>query len=78
MENKLDLILLEELTRKYGAAGPFTGANKRSDSEVDSYRLDIDNGDSRLEINMLEVGKNATGESKVIYLSLNTRRKPYD
>ncbi len=82
MESKLDLILLEELTRKYGAVGPFTGhvtgAEKRSDSEVDSYRLDIDNGDSRLEINMLEVGKNTAGESKVIYLSLNTRRKPYD
>ncbi|MGC8533751.1 MAG: hypothetical protein ACP5MV_03965 [Candidatus Parvarchaeum sp.] len=71
MEIKLDLILLEELTRKYGKVESDSSPGKEGSFNANSYSLDLSNGKNKLEVHLHEyqIG-NKSGNSKVINLNL--------
>lgn len=72
--NKLDLILLEELTRRYGKTEKDSFPGRNGNFSTDSYFLDINKGRSRLEVRMHEY---PIGNSKVINLDLYAKIGPF-
>ena len=75
MENKLDLILLEDLARKYGWSNRNSSITSERNADSTRYILDIKNGEGNLEIRLYEY---PDGNSKSINLNVYDRKKAYD
>ncbi|MCL4362457.1 MAG: hypothetical protein OH338_02940 [Candidatus Parvarchaeota archaeon] len=74
MENKLDLILLEELTRRYGKTENDSFPGEKRNFSTNSYFLDINEGRNRIEVRMHEY---PAGNSRVINLDLYAKSGPF-
>lgn len=76
MKNLLDLILLEDLARKYGKAEMDSFPGNHGNFNTNSYFLDIDNGRSKLEIRMKETS--VGDKPKSINLELYAKKGLFD
>lgn len=74
MENKLDLILLEDLTRKYGKIESDYFPGKRNFTR-NSYSLNIEYKGRKIEVHMLEY---PVGNSMNINLELYSKSGPFN